>query len=193
MPQAVQVKAYKYSELTDEALEKARNWCYEHLMDHDWWECVYDDWIEKLAELGIETEAKQMFYSGYGPPGDGACFTGRIDVPKFMLAHELVKDNLIIYVEAVEGSITAKLVRTRSNYSHYGTTTLDIYDNDGNEDITNEDMRAFEEAVKELCHDYMKTFYRDLEKEYEALTTDESFADVCGANEYLFDAHGRFI
>lgn len=77
----IEIKAYEFSELQDEAKEKARAW-YRRANDGDtfWSECTIDEAVEQAALMGItikkSARGHHVFFSGFSSQGDGACFEG---------------------------------------------------------------------------------------------------------------------
>lgn len=67
-----ELTVYSYSELSETAKEKARNWYIENCCDYEWYDFILEDWKEKLAEIGF-TNAK-IYFTGFWSQGDGACF-----------------------------------------------------------------------------------------------------------------------
>ena len=62
-------------------LEEYRDWT----TDHDWWDYIYENWIEKLGGLGFNDV--EISFSGFWSQGDGASFTAKsIDVAKYIRA-----------------------------------------------------------------------------------------------------------
>lgn len=55
----------------DELIEEYR----DINVDHDWWECTYEDFIERLAEAGITVTTSDISFSGFWSQGDGAQFS----------------------------------------------------------------------------------------------------------------------
>lgn len=70
-------------------------------------------------------------------------------------------------------------------YCHSRSTTIDVYAND-EEAYTNQN-----EEVEELLRDFMNWIYRQLEQEYEYLTSDEAIAETIRANEWKFRENGK--
>lgn len=71
-----------------ELLEKHRN----TNVEFDWWDSIYERFVEQLKEIGIEVETRpqklrngrtayepEIFFSGFCSQGDGACFAGSVD------------------------------------------------------------------------------------------------------------------
>jgi hypothetical protein len=164
--------------------------------DHDWWDSTYEYWTEKLIEKGIEPD--DFAFSGFWSQGDGASFCGLINIVQFLKAHDLEAEYPAATFFAPTGEISGKLHRSSHHYSHENTVQLTVYD-----DITNvfdeDDIRCdvyeamanefnysaleFEEKVLEICRGYMRELYRDLEKEYEYLSSDEAVWETIEAND----------
>ena len=93
MPTIVEVKLYKYDELSEKAKEKAREW-WKRASEHDeFWDSTYDDFKEIAARMGFDigtrtenwhcTDGRSgsrqrdtIYFSGFWSQGDGACFEG---------------------------------------------------------------------------------------------------------------------
>lgn len=82
MPETMEITVYKFNELEgrakDVASEKLREW----VTDHEWWECVYEGAKEDGAKRGFEIE--DIRFSGFWSQGDGASWTGSVDVKQFV-------------------------------------------------------------------------------------------------------------
>lgn len=181
-------------------------------VDHfDWYESTYSDWYDKLSAMGF-TPGKFGF-SGFCSQGDGASFTGMVyakDMRQFMIANDLLEEfPAVAYFADYEGegkvSITAK--RNHSRYEHEYSVDIEVnahddifYIVDDVEDSTDlrdvlfctmadklrlEEQDAFQSRVTEILRDLMRQFYRDLEAEYEYLTSDECVLEFLKANDML--------
>ena len=89
MPEIIEIITYRFNELSDPAKEKARAWYREGGIDHDWFECVYDDFERVCTILGVTLETRSVrlygggtrpkpciWFSGFWSQGDGASFEG---------------------------------------------------------------------------------------------------------------------
>lgn len=85
MPTEITITAYKYEELDGRAKEKARAKLTEWITDHEWWDYIYENAKRDGAETGFEIE--DIRFSGFWLQGDGAHWTGRIDMPAFIEAN----------------------------------------------------------------------------------------------------------
>jgi hypothetical protein len=165
--------------------------------DHNWWDSTFDYWTEQLMEKGID--ADDFAFSGFWSQGDGASFCGRINVAQFLKAHNLEQEYPAALFFAVGDEISGKLTRRGSHYSHENTVELTLYDDllnsyddddlrcDVYESMANEyygsELKSLEEAVISICRGYMRDIYRELEQEYEYLTSDSAVWETIEANE----------
>lgn len=172
----------------------------------NWWECIHDDLKEDLEDIGFDLD--QMYFSGFWSQGDGACFTGQMrDWKKFCdKVPAFVKDfpNYAIYLQG-EGA-NYKVEHNR-HYYHENCTShefeseiedavLVLDDVDEYAELTDiEDLmrrglykKARDEGdvgewLKEHFKSLMRKLYRDLEAEYNYLTSDEVVWESIVANE----------
>lgn len=80
---------FTYEELSPKAKEKALEW-WASTQDHDWWDCTYEHAKEDGKEKGFDIE--DIRFSGFWSQGDGASWTGRVDLKQF-LEHHLKEDH----------------------------------------------------------------------------------------------------
>lgn len=91
MPQLKLKESWKFSELSEQAKERARAWYREGNLDYDWWDSVYEDALRMADILGIEIDYRsysgrngrrgwcepKIWFSGFSSQGDGASWEGR--------------------------------------------------------------------------------------------------------------------
>ena len=201
-------KTYTFDELPDniksDVLDKHRH------MDVDdgfeWWDCVYDDWKEKLTELGFN--GPDIYFSGFWSQGDGACFLikGGFDIKAFSQHHKkffarLFFPNINKYLNAIAENITFSIRDIDSHYSHEHTKDMDWDYCTGSgsveEELGTKLAAKFEDKVVELAKyieeervSLCKQIYRELEEEYDHLTSDEYIKERIEDYEYRFDEFG---
>lgn len=78
-----------YEDLSPKAKERALMW-FGELLDYEWWEHTYGCAKEDGKEKGFDIE--DIRFSGFWSQGDGASWTGRVDLKQF-LEHHLKEDN----------------------------------------------------------------------------------------------------
>ena len=198
----------QYKELSDTAKEHAFEQFQEYmnLGDYDWWENTFCDWVTKLEGLGIHTDNNQMFFSGFHSQGDGACFTGSIDLKEFLEAHpDLKKEHAKLYMAVIPFDTRGaaceyfdlELTRHGStNYNHeksvhLGSWDINIlpeYDTEEGEDYELYMMEA-ESDIEDQCREYMRQLYKDLEAEHEYWQSLECFLESVDYKD--FDSDGE--
>lgn len=207
MPKENIVLSYTFDELPEKVREKVIEKLSDINVDYEWYDYIYEQWVEKLAELGYP-DAKIQF-SGFYSQGDGASFVSGIDsnilVNRFITnteLKELIKDC----------TFYGKVYRTNYQYVHWNSVSAEITDVDYSEEIYNlqdsDDendnlkyngianainvlMDQLGKYVTEDVHDLSKQIYNELEKEYDWLTDKEQIIDSIQANSYEFDEYGN--
>ena len=176
----------------EKLIEKYR---YANVEYFNWWEFIFYDFIEDAAKKGFEVEFEDISFSGFCSQGDGASFTGNVDVEKFLLYHKAGNEfrGILNAMRNFGGGVA--IVRNSYGYSHEKTCGLggdDIYD--AIEYYTQEDKDG--ERRKKLMNDrekvlswiedvrlqLCKELYKMLEKEYEYLTSDKAVLESIEAN-----------
>ena len=166
-------------------------------IDHDWWDGVYDCFTEKMKEAGVHVEDIQ--FSGFWSQGDGASFNGSVEDWKlFFEKHDLSKYPVFVKLHEV-GGLSASW-KSHGGYCHEHTVSfgVDAEDfwvcvNDHDElseavsiaysAIVTEQFQDFEKDISEILKGYMRELYKELEQEYEYLTSDEQVWESIVANE----------
>ena len=82
MPEIKEITVYRFEELEGKAKEKAQQWLVDAATGHDWYESVYDLAKEDGAKRGFEIE--DIRFSGFWSQGDGASWTGSVNVARFI-------------------------------------------------------------------------------------------------------------
>jgi len=164
----------------------------------------YDDWnndileffSEKVETFGFEVDIDDISYSGFWSQGDGASFTGNIDILKYLTkTRQKTKYRSIIRcIENNKVSDNVNIDRSPSNYVHENTCFVD--DIEEYDDITlnceillNELQSNMEHKRYELC----KELYSTLEDTYNYLTSKDVVIETLTSNEYKFDENGDIV
>jgi hypothetical protein len=170
----------------------------QNAFGYDWWDGVYEYFKETCDGLGIRVD--QIAFSGFWSQGDGAAFEGRVDLTKFMEHKGLHIEHPALYL-AVKDDGSYFLVRcSRTNnmrggeYECYANQTapsgiFEGLDQEAWEELVEvqEEDAQLEDAALEYCKELAGGLYRDLETEYEYLTSEESFIESCDCNEITFE------
>lgn len=188
---------YKFSELSDEAKEKALEYFRSQVFTDSYdYECVLEHAKEVAKLLGIDVE--NIYFSGFASQGDGASFTGYYRYSKGAL--QAIKKE---YTQATElHRIAAELqdiqrrnfyglrasISTSGRYCHEYSMRIsaDYYGNNDNFRISDET----EEDLLEALRDFARWIYKQLETEYEWLCSEKGITENIDANEYEFTEDG---
>ncbi|MBN9362818.1 MULTISPECIES: antitoxin of toxin-antitoxin stability system [unclassified Devosia] len=211
MPEIIETTVYRLDELPEAARDKARAWYREGAFDHDWYEFVYDDFERICAILGVELSTTRVplygggtrqkpciWFSGFWSQGDGACFEGRYRHAKGAPRH--IRDHAPEDGELHRIADSLQAIQRRNFYQlHAGICHRDRYYHEYTMVVAVErdspvwqNMTAeAEEAVTETLRDLARWLYRQLEREYEYLTSDAVVDEAILANAYTFTASGR--
>ncbi|PLL10031.1 antitoxin of toxin-antitoxin stability system [Tabrizicola sp. TH137] len=211
MPELICTTVYQFSELSDAAKEKARSW-YRELGPHDdWWDGVYEDFERVCDILGIRlkttpvrlmgggTRAKAcIWFSGFCSQGDGASFEGYLSHAKGAAARirdyaptDATLHGIADRLRAIQRRNFYQLaaeVSHRGRHYHEYTMSIDVTRDSPNwQPPTEEAVEIVTEALRDLA----RWLYRQLEAEYEHLTSDEAIEEGIIVNEYTFTEAGR--
>ena len=189
-----EVKTYFFSELSEEAQQKAIDNNRDWNVDYEWWDYIYDD-AKAIGEiLGITI--KDIWFSGFYTQGSGACFTGSYEygkgscnkireyAPKDETLHGIADRLRDIQRTCFYGLYA--YIEHRGHYNHEYCTDIDVRDTD---EYSSRQIPADE--IAECLRDFMRWIYRRLESEYEYLTSDDVVKESLEINEIEFLENGE--
>jgi hypothetical protein len=189
------VPTYKYHDLDERTKERVREHFCNWYTSDEWLSSVYEDAKTVGALMGIDIA--DIYFSGFSSQGDGACFTGfyeyRKGAAKAIRSHapnDTELQRIANDLQALQRSrfyrLTARAAHS-GRYYHEQCTDIDV-SNDA--DYADADTDA---ALCSILRDYMRWIYRQLEAEYDYLTSEEYIAELIAANDYDFDEDGNII
>jgi hypothetical protein len=211
MPEVICTTVYQFRELSDAAKEKARSW-YRELGSHDdWWDAVYEDFERVCEVLGIrlKTTFVRLFgggvrakpciwFSGFWSQGDGACFHGYLNHAKGAASRirdyaptDAALHSIADRLQAIQRRNFYQLVAEashRGRYYHEYTMSIDVMRDSPTCQPPTVDA---EEILTEALRDLARWLFRQLQAEYDHLTSDEAVEEGIIVNEYTFTAAGR--
>lgn len=182
--------------VSEKMIEKYRYINVEH---HDWWDYTYESFKERMAEQGIGVE--DMHFSGFYSQGDGACFKGEIENTPLFLEKHCKPDEYPMIRKLLASGGTCKIrSEHHGHYYHENCTTFDVIADqlwqvlpmptEFHEQIVEEwdkmleyELQDFEKESVEIFKRYMRELYRELEQEYDSLTSDEAVKESIIAND----------
>jgi hypothetical protein len=185
------------SNIPEEVIEKYR----DINVEHEWWEFVYEDFTERMNQVGIHVS--NMMFSGFWSQGDGACFEGWVDDPDlFMLKHDLDGHYPYTYKSIEHNGCLTVSSSHAHRHCHENSVTISVetdtfdcllgYDTDTEiqqavidvlDQKLSDEFPDFEQSCTEIFRDYMCELYASLHKEYDYLTSDEAVIEAIEANE----------
>lgn len=196
MPKTIEKTVYTFQELieaneagdvTELALEKAREWLQEDATDDGWWECTYEQWQEALAQIGFDNV--KISFSGFSCQGDGASFTADVDARKLCaFMSEKIEPSEITYDGKTEDfrgwivkkcggvgtdyhylflansvSATVKRCYGAGNYSHEGTCEF-LADDVGDYGDEDDDTELIGQLTRHTRENLFESFVNDAEE-----------------------------
>ena len=136
---------YTYQQLNPTAQEKVKEWWYEHGLWHKWYDDTYERFKEDGYDLGFLVGT--MNFTGFHSQGDGACWSGQIDVVDWLRTH--IEDSIAreAWIQLINEGWTSKLIPigcSSNHYSHSGTMSVSYW----------EDMVGDPDSIKDLEPDH---------------------------------------
>lgn len=217
MPSVKEILVYSFAELSEKVKERVLDEHRDSYVAHDWWDAVYEDAVECARCLGIEIEKKSrsgrlrdyedtaIYFSGFWSQGDGACFEGwyrykpdavdaiKAYAPKDEVLLDLAERLTKFQVQArlVDNySLLASITTGNPSYSHSGTMTATVDDENGELGYTDRAV-FYENELTPIFREFADWIYTRLEQEYEYLTSDEVVAE--SLVDETFDEDGSII
>ena len=210
MPQTIEVTAYKFQELTDKAKQTAM---YKLTPEYEWWDQIYEDAKEEGKDLGFDIS--HIYFSGFYSQGDGALWTGWVNMIPWLEKNKQGDAHAQIVIALMEDGWVdpSMLIGSRGRDSHSSNMTREHVTavEPRTESVFGKSMFAgasvdnliqalpesyiddIADEALESARDYADDIYKRLRDEYEYLCSEEYIAELCDANEYLFDENGNLL
>jgi len=203
----METTVYKFSELSDRAKERARDWFRQGNLDYDWWDFIYEDAATIADLMGIDLRTRPVklmgggtryepciFFRGFCSQGDGACWEGTYSYKEGSV--KAVKDHapqdkelhrIASGLYDVQRRYFYKLfarVSHRGHYCHSHCMDIDVDFGDFNYN------KGTDEELTQLLRDFADWIYSQLESEYDYRMSDEAVDEDIEVNEYEFNEDG---
>lgn len=187
-----QSKDVEFDQSQDELIDKY----WDINVDHDWYQYTYDEYKIKMQTKGITVD--EMNFTGFYCQGDGASFTGQVDMIQFLKVHELEQRFMGATFFAGQGELWAEITRGSSRYSHENSVSVNLivdsynnYEDDSTryqvyetmQEVMEHEIKDLETEVEDICKGYMQDLYSKLREEYEYLTSREVVWETIVLNE----------
>lgn len=189
--QEVTLKVYSFSELTEPVQKKLIEKNRDIAVFDRWYEDVYEQFREKLAEDGFSD--LDMKFSGFWSQGDGASIVpGHVDLKKFI--GDTRRGSLLEALET-ERCIEVSFSRNTSHHCHENTIVVYINILAINEKYKRLlkllDLDGLEAELRSYLKSQSKELYKALEECHEQLTSDEQVLDYLINSDTLYFEDGR--
>lgn len=192
MPKTIEITAYKFAELDVKVQEKVLE-DYRYViveLDNEWYHPIIEGFEEDMLEYGIDPE---VYFNGFGSQGDGASFlTTTCDTD--LLIRKLYETGHDISENALLDSKDYTII-IRRNDNHYAnpyTMYVNYYSGGGIELFPDEEEKLTD-VVLEWARTKAKELYKNLEKYWDELTSDDEIMEYFEDNEFLFYENGKVI
>lgn len=165
----ITINLFEFSELSDSAKEKARQWYREGALDYEWWDGVYED----AKRIGLEIDSFDLDRNRHA----NGSFSKYAEHCARMIMQE--------HGDQCETFKTAQaflLERAEIEAKHS--------DPDSCNGLTYEGDEALEQCDSEFLRSILEDYSIMLQKEYEYLLSDESVDESIIANGYTFTESG---
>lgn len=201
----VELKLYKFDELSKDVQEKVIEKNRDINVYDDWHEFILEDWIkEEIPSKGFE--ATNIYYSGFWSQGDGAMF--EYDGIAYELLNEFV-DTILIGNEPLSPMRKQWILNNvsvsawgkhRGPYNHEGCCSHSIY-----WEVNNGDLHYsatfykwlvsfaddFEWFLREKYNSICQDLYRSLEESYDYLTEERQIVETLYGQDYDYTEDGN--
>lgn len=211
MPHVIATTVYRLEELPEGAKDRARAWYRDGGFDYDWYDAVYED-FQRIADIlgirlktratrligGCTREDPWIWFSGFWSQGDGASWEGSYSYRKSAVAdlraYALQDQTLHRIAETLQAAQRRNFYQLRAEVSHRGTqyhaftvAASETRDSSAAAEVIGDAEAVVTEALRDLAN----WLYRQLEQEYDHLTSDEAVDETLVANGYTFTEEGR--
>jgi len=198
-----QVTAAELKELDPRRFEQEYyDWANNYALWDEWSDSIEGMFKEDVAPFGARVNSIEYDIGGYDPQ---AIFRGRVDLDEFMEEYKVEGVPLselypALYLAVYEDQ---SWIKVDSNYRRMGihldireqvsiTNPVGIFsglDPDAWEELVDEQWGAcnLESHVRSFIDDKCGDLARDLQAEYEHLTSEEAFLESCECNEITFE------
>lgn len=192
MPTKIEITAYKFAELSTEVQEKVLE-DYRYViveLDNEWYHPIIEGFEEDMLEYGIDPEVS---FSGFGSQGDGAsflsttCDTDLLIRKLYETGHDISENALL---DSKDYTIIIR--RNDNHYAHENTMYVNYYSGGGIELFPDEEEKLTD-VVLDWARTKAKELYKNLEKYWDELTSDDEIMEYFEDNEFLFYENGKVI
>lgn len=174
-----------------------------YCMDYEWWDCTEQCFTDEMASMGVRVD--KIAFSLSCSQGDYASFEGRVDIPKWMAIEKC--NNEQTFAEAYPALYLAVAqdggyMRISEGYRRHPDTEYSFWadhtepdgvfkhlDEEGWVELVEEQEQDadLESNIREWVYARCKDLQSDLQKEYDYLSSEQSFIESCECNDVTFE------
>jgi len=176
----IKIKIYSFNELSNEVKEKILEEYRDINVNYSAWaDVVIDEWKMKLKDLGYFNV--EIYYSGFYCQGSGAYFTGKVDVNEWIKKHKAKTRFKKLLKEIEQGCFYEIRINHGYRYKMYVE-----YEAEGMSDKAYGQLKEVVNWIEQEAYELSEKIYKDLEREYEYLISDEAVIDTIKENNFEF-------
>lgn len=208
--QTVNITLYQFSELEQEARQKALDKDrYINVEYFDWYEFTFDDFCTICETIGITIDSNKIGFSGFYAQGDGSTFDATVNIIAFIkavsnsawkqyapdlelaISYPPVSSRIINLIEngTIDCALSTK--RTRYNNLQVDTDFNYSYNRCDNYNRIDSQLELLEKWAEHSLKAINRYLYQSLQEQYETLTGDTAVRETIESNEYVFTADGK--
>lgn len=206
MPRQEQINIYKFNELDDFSKDKVREHFRKWFPPEDWHDFLLSSWKERLEKIGFNDV--DIKYTGFFSQGDGASFTGKLDVTIFLDKtnstetgiSNIIGQRLIKLINNNKLDICVEVWRIASLYSHENTVGVHLNSSIFTRDTSNRvypNLALFIESMETFIIKFVRNtsrkIYKELQEEYEVLNSFETLDNFIIQTDSDYLSNGTVI
>ena len=199
----MEVTAQQLKELNPKRFEQEHLKWQEHCLWDEWYETVEQNFTDEMAAHGVNVE--DISFNGFYSPGSYASFDGKVIVHKWM-ATETYDDGQTyaeafpaLYLAAEQDRAVMFVSSTPRGDARFSLETgfdqtqptgiFQHLDEDAWQELVvqQDDASNLESNIRWFIESKNNELFKQLQDEYEDLTSEESFIGSCEANEITFN------
>ena len=204
MPHTVETVVYAIEELPETAKERARAWYRETCLDHEWYDAVFEDFEAICRILGVTLRTSPVrlmgggtrdrsptcIFRGFSSQGDGASFEGAFShargSARAIRAHAPKDEELHRIADELQAAQKRNFYQLNAAPSGRAATTAHEHSMAIEVERDSPTWQPMTDGAKdtviEALRDFARWLYRQLQREYEYLTTDAVVEETIGIN-----------
>ncbi len=190
MSKKIEIDVFEFAELDEQVKEKVLDeYRYAHVqLDQDWHYPIIEGFNEDMTEFGISADVK---YRGFGSQGDGASFTTDTCDTDLLIRKLYETGHDISETALLDSKNLSVHIEQSGRYVHEYSMDVIVYDEGMT--LSDEERRKLENVILEWARTKSVELYKNLEKYFDELTSDEAVVEYFTDNGFLFFKNGKVL